>query len=157
MAPGRKPKPSWLKVVTGNPGHRPINEAEPIPSGDLIDPPAWFDDAQKAAWTEAIAAAPPGLLKALDQSMLCVWTCAKVLHAHAATQVAKYGALIKTPVTGVPMQNPYVAVMNRQAALMMRAAAEMGFSPSSRSRVSIAQKRKGKAATPFDDLKDLPV
>ena len=157
MSPGRKPKPSWLKVVTGNPGHRPINEDEPLPEGDIVEPPTWFDDAQKAEWSEAIRAAPPGLLKQLDKSMLIVWVCAKVMHAHAAQQVSKYGALIKTPVTGVPMQSPYVSVMNRQAALMMRAAAEMGFSPSSRSRVSIAQKRKGKSQTPFDDLKDLPV
>lgn len=157
MAPGRKPKPSWLKIVTGNPGHRPVNDAEPEPVGDLVAPPDWFTDAQKVEWKKAIDAAPAGLLKQLDQSMLVVWVVAKVQHAEAAQQVSKYGALIRTPVTGAPMQNPYVAVMNRQAALMMRAAAEMGFSPSSRSRVSIAQKRKGKSETPFDDLKDLPV
>jgi len=157
MAPGRKPKPNWLKVITGNPGHRPINEAEPIPEGDIVEAPTWFTDAQKSEWEKAIAAAPPGLLKELDSSMLIVWVVAKVQHAEAAQQVAKFGALIRTPVTGAPMQSPYVAIMNRQAALMMRAAAEMGFSPSSRSRVSTAQKRKGKSQTPFDDLKDLPV
>jgi P27 family predicted phage terminase small subunit len=155
MAPGRKPKPSWLKVVTGNPGHRPINEAEPIPIGDIVECPAWFDDAQRKEWSEALAAAPAGLLKQLDKSVLVVWVCAKVMHAFAAQQISKYGQLIKTPVTGAPMQSPYVSILNRQASLMMRAAAEMGFSPSSRSRVSIAQKRKGKSETPFDDLKEL--
>jgi P27 family predicted phage terminase small subunit len=156
MAPGPKPKPSWLKVVTGNPGHRPINEDEPVPVGDIVEPPPWFDDKQRAEWSAAIDAAPAGLLKQLDKSMLVVWVCAKVLHAEAVQKVTQFGALIKTPVTGAPMQSPYVSIMNRQAALMMRAAAEMGFSPSSRSRVSIAQKRKGKAETPFDDLKELP-
>jgi P27 family predicted phage terminase small subunit len=155
MVAGRKPKPSWLKIVTGNPGHRPINRDEPAPVGDIVDPPTWFDDAQRAEWKEAIAAAPPGLLKQLDKSMLVVWVCAKVMHAFAAQQISKYGQLIKTPVTGAPMQSPYVSILNRQAGVMMRAAAEMGFSPSSRSRVSIASKRKGKSETPFDDLKEL--
>jgi P27 family predicted phage terminase small subunit len=155
MVAGRKPKPSWLKIVTGNPGHRPINRDEPTPVGDIVDPPTWFDDAQRAEWKEAIAAAPPGLLKQLDKSMLVVWVCAKVMHAFAAQQISKYGQLIKTPVTGAPMQSPYVSILNRQAGVMMRAAAEMGFSPSSRSRVSIASKRKGKSETPFDDLKEL--
>lgn len=29
---GRKPKPTHLKLLEGNPGHRPINGAEPKPS-----------------------------------------------------------------------------------------------------------------------------
>ena len=28
---GRKPKPTALKILEGNPGKRPINENEPIP------------------------------------------------------------------------------------------------------------------------------
>lgn len=155
MAPGRKPKPTWLKIVAGNPGERPLNKNEPMPTGELADPPPWFNDEHRAEWAKALKAAPAGLLKSLDESMLVTWVCAKVLHADAAQRVAKYGALIKTPVTGAPMQSPYVSIMNRQASVMHRAAAEMGFSPSSRSRVSIAAKRKGKEETAFEDLKEL--
>ncbi len=28
---GRKPKPTALKLVSGNPGHRPLNTREPKP------------------------------------------------------------------------------------------------------------------------------
>ena len=30
---GKKPKPTHLKLITGNPGKRPLNEAEPKPEG----------------------------------------------------------------------------------------------------------------------------
>ncbi len=36
----RKPKPTYLKLITGNPGGRPLNVDEPEPEGDLRDPPA---------------------------------------------------------------------------------------------------------------------
>lgn len=32
---GRKPKPTHLKLLEGNPGHRPINGAEPKPNPGL--------------------------------------------------------------------------------------------------------------------------
>src|SRR5688572_21911457 len=51
---GRKPKPTWLKIMTGNPGKRPLNDAEPQPEGLLGEPPEWLTDAQKAAWRDAI-------------------------------------------------------------------------------------------------------
>ena len=35
---GRKPTPTFLKLVTGNPGHRPINTDEPIVPPALPDP-----------------------------------------------------------------------------------------------------------------------
>lgn len=159
MPPGRRPKPSWLRVISGNPGKRPLNDAEPMPAGELVEAPAWFHDAAKPEylieWRKALAAAPPGLLRSLDESMLVTWVVAKVLHAEAAQKVMQYGALIKTPVTGAPMQSPYISIMNRQAAVMHRASAEMGFSPSSRSRVSLKSKRQGKESNPFTDLKEL--
>ncbi len=36
---GRKPKPSHLKLVTGNPGKRAINTQEPVPERILPAPP----------------------------------------------------------------------------------------------------------------------
>lgn len=153
MAPGRKPKPTWLKLVTGNPGKRPINADEPQPAGDIAEPPDWFEPDQRIEWARAIKAAPQGLLRSLDESMLIVWVCAKVAHADAAQKIKTYGSVIKSG--GQAQPSPYVGIMNKQATIMMRAAAEMGFSPSSRSRVSIKD-QKGKTSSPFNDLKELP-
>lgn len=152
---GRKPKPTWLKVVAGNPGKRELNDAEPVPVGELTDPPEWMTDSQKDGWRYAIASAPPGLLKRLDRSVLVMFVVAEDLHKEAAQKVAEYGAVIKAPHSGIPMQSPYLAIMNKQAAIMVKAASEMGFSPSSRSRVKVDSGGKGRSK--FDGLKELPV
>lgn len=133
---GRKPKPSYLKVIEGNPGKRPLNDDEPEPEGDLSDAPDWFNDEQRARWQYAIACAPQGLLKRLDRSVLTVYVVAEVVHRDAAEKIARYGSVIKTK-SGVAMQSPFVGIMNKQAAIMLKAAAEMGFTPSSRSRVQV--------------------
>ena len=152
MAAGRKPKPTWLKLVSGNPGKRPLNVDEPQPVGDLASPPDWFSPEQRIEWDRALRAAPLGLLRSLDESMLVVWVCAKVAHADAVQKVATFGSVIKSG--GQAQPSPYVGIMNKQATVMMRAAAEMGFSPSSRSRVSVKDQKP--KSSPFADLKELP-
>ena len=47
------------------------------------------------------------------------------------------GLLINAPNTGVPMQSPYLAIANKQAQIMTKAAIEMGFTPASRSRITL--------------------
>lgn len=142
---GRKPKPTHLKEVAGNPGKRPLNKDEPQPEGELFEPPADLPDIGKVLWTQAIADAPPGLLRRLDSRILFAWCMAAALHSQAAHEVATLGALVKTKRNKELIQNPYLAVMNRQAQIMLRAAAEMGFTPSSRSRVSTAPRGAGSA------------
>jgi P27 family predicted phage terminase small subunit len=51
-------------------------------------------------------------------------------------QIQKYGTMVKSP-TGYPIQSPYLAIANRQAEIMMRVASEFGFTPASRSRISV--------------------
>ena len=41
---GRKPKPTALKVLEGNPGKRPLNLYEPTPEGDLPECPEWLEN-----------------------------------------------------------------------------------------------------------------
>lgn len=148
---GRKPTPTHLKLLRGNPGKRPINNAEPKPEGDLLDAPEWMSDSQKAGWAYAIASAPGGLLKRLDRSVLVAWVIAEDMHRKASIAVEKYGLVTKSPVKGEPMQNPYLAIINKQAQIMIRAAAEMGFTPASRSRVQVG-KTDGGEQNPFAAL-----
>jgi phage terminase small subunit len=48
------------------------------------------------------------------------------------------------------MQSPYISIANRQAEIMMRIASEFGFTPASRSRISIPQQ----SDLPLFDLSD---
>jgi P27 family predicted phage terminase small subunit len=152
---GRKPKPTWLKLVTGNPGHRPINDSEPQLAGDLPEaPPAELQtDAQRAIWTRVLTDAP--YLRSADRDILVAYCVAVALYAEAVQKVQQFGVLIKAPSTGTPMNSPYYTMLNKQARVIKELGSEMGLSPASRSRVSVA-KANPKTATPFDDLKELP-
>jgi len=149
---GRKPKPSHLKAVAGNPGKRPLNKNEPQVVQELSDPPDWFDELQMQYWRNAINTAPKGLLGTMDREILTVWICAAVMHRKAVvaqTMVDQGKAapmLTKTP-NGMPVQSPYIGIINKQAQIMIKAAAEMGFTPSSRSRISV--KEPGQSKNPF--------
>jgi P27 family predicted phage terminase small subunit len=134
--PGPPKKPTALKLVAGNPGQRPLNQNEPKPRGNLYDPPEWLTDQQMDGWRYAIETAPLGLLKRVDRSTLVVWVIAEDLHRQAVEKINGGAMLIKTP-NGMPIQSPYISIINKQACVMLKAASEMGFTPASRSRVEI--------------------
>ena len=111
-----------------------------------------MSERQKEIWRAALSHAPPELLKLLDESIFRVWAVACDYHEQANAQVNKYGVLIKAPNTGTAMQSPWVAVVNRQAQIMIRVCAELGFTPSARSRVKVeSPQRQNK----FSELKEL--
>lgn len=148
---GRKPTPTALKLIAGNPGKRPINTDEPQPRSDLTQAPDWLTDRQRATWIEVVELAPAGLLKDIDASVFTVWVIAFDLYQEASEKLSRTGMLIKAPNTGVPMQSPYLAIVNRQAQIMMKAAAEMGFTPASRSRV-VVKRDAAKDADPWSAI-----
>jgi P27 family predicted phage terminase small subunit len=145
---GRKPLPTLIKQAKGTLRKHRINPREPKPQQFLGEPPEHLSDGAKEAWRYAIKCAPPGLLSTLDGSILMIWACAADLHNKAQQGLAKTGVLIKSPEGGIPMQSPYLAIANKQAQIMAKAATEMGFTPASRSRVSIASESADDLAPP---------
>jgi len=74
---GRKPKPTVLKALAGNPGKRAINRSEPaIPNG-IPDCPSFLDDEAKAEWFRVASILNQmGLLTRADRSALAAYcTC----------------------------------------------------------------------------------
>jgi P27 family predicted phage terminase small subunit len=47
---GRRPKPTHLRLVTGNAGKRPINKAEPTLSRSIPSPPEHLSPSARVAW-----------------------------------------------------------------------------------------------------------
>ena len=132
MTAGRKPVPTMLKVLHGNPGRRPVDpDIEPQGQGQLWAPPLWFNDEQREQWAYALEWAPPGLLTATDREILVVWVVACVKHANAAAKVGQLGDVVTTK-DGNIIQNPYLSILNRQALIMIRVVSELGFSPAAR-------------------------
>jgi len=58
--------------------------------------------------------------------------------------------MVKSP-SGYPIQSPYVPIANRQAEIMLRVAAEFGYTPASRSRVAASAPNKPDLFNRFED------
>ena len=133
---GRKPKPTYLKLLNGNPGKRPLNEHEPHPEPMIPDCPPQLGPIAREEWDRLTSElASLRIVTALDRSALAAYCNAYGLWAEATEAIQKYGTMVKSP-TGYPIQSPYVSIANRQAEIMMRIASEFGFTPASRSRIS---------------------
>lgn len=132
---GRKPVPTMLSELHGNPRKTAPRAAEPRPVGDLHEPPDWLSETQKDGWRYALEHSPPGLLKLIDRGALAAWVVAEDLHRSATIAQSQVGLLVKAPNTGIPMQSPYLPIINRQALIMLKAASELGFTPVSRPRI----------------------
>lgn len=135
---GRKKKPTELKIIEGTYRKDRDNPLAPKVTGDLVSPPSYFSEAQSEVWKYAIENAPKGLLKKLDISILEIWVTAYVTYRESYAMVQEMGQVVTSP-SGYPIVNPYLSNMNKQASIMMKAASELGFTPTSRSKVSIEQ------------------
>lgn len=137
MSVGRKLKPTALKIIEGNPNKARINKREPKAKGNLSSPPRHLTSDQKKDWRWVIKHAPLGVLKNIDSSVLEIWVVAYDIYKRAVKAVNEEGMVVLSPQQGVPMQSPHLATVNRQALIMLKAAAEMGFTPASRGKVSV--------------------
>jgi P27 family predicted phage terminase small subunit len=152
---GRKPKPSHLKLVTGNPGRRPLNEQEPRPPKKLPDPPAHLSAAALEEWQRVAPMLNTlGVLTLADRGVLATYCQSWGRLCQAESALAKlaradpngHGLIVKTK-NGNAVQNPLVGIANKAANDMARFAAELGMTPSARSRVKVGD---GEAADPAD-------
>jgi P27 family predicted phage terminase small subunit len=133
---GRRPKPTRLKLLTGNPGKRQLNANEPKPEVAIPECPVELGPLARGKWDRLVGElAVLRILTNLDRAALAAYCGAYALWAEATEAIQKYGAMVKSP-SGYPVQSPYVSIANRQAEIMMRIASEFGFTPASRSRIS---------------------
>jgi P27 family predicted phage terminase small subunit len=147
---GRRPKPTRMKALTGNPGKRPLNTHEPRPIPVVPDCPPELGPAAQREWTRLVGELSSlNMITKLDRAALATYCGAYALWAEATEAIQKFGAMVKSP-SGYPMQSPYISIANRQAEIMMRIASEFGFTPASRSRISIPQQ----SDLPLFDLSD---
>jgi P27 family predicted phage terminase small subunit len=132
---GRKPKPTAIKLLAGNPGKRALNHAEPRPRVILPRPPEHLSDDEKAKWKLTVKELYPlGLITTIDKDALAMYCVIFVRWLKAEKMVREKGEIIKTAAGNI-IQNPYLSIANRALEQLNKLGAEFGMTPSSRSRV----------------------
>ena len=133
-ARGRPPKPAELKRATGNPGKRPLQElaaVTPLPMARRVpDAPAGLGDEGVKLWNSAWGLAITWLSP--DSDTLAIEQAARLADDVAAAR-ARYRATTD-PADGRVLVNLSKAYGDALSAL--------GFDPTSRSRLGVAEVRK---------------
>jgi P27 family predicted phage terminase small subunit len=134
---GRKPKPTAVKLLSGNPGKRAINRSEPRPQIELPPAPEYLGDDEKHKWAAVVKELHPlGLVTTVDKDALAMYCVIYVRWMKAERMVREKGEIIKTAAGNI-IQNPYLAIANRALDQLNKLGAEFGMTPSSRSRVKV--------------------
>jgi P27 family predicted phage terminase small subunit len=143
MTSGRKPTPTALKLVKGNPGKRALNKREPRVKLSQPSAPSFLNDDAKAEWSRVAGTLfDVGLMTELDRAALAAYCQAygrwaeaeRALARMAAKDEANRALMVKT-VGGNAIQNPLVGIANKAKADMVKYAIEFGMTPSARSKV----------------------
>ena len=135
---GRKPKPTNLKVLEGNPGQRPLNDNEPKPDKKAPTCPAWLEPEAKKEWRRMSKQLEQlGLLTELDRAAFAAYCQAYARWKEAEEFITKHGSMIRTP-NGYLQQVPQVSIAQTYLKIMNRFAEQFGLTPASRSRIIAA-------------------
>jgi P27 family predicted phage terminase small subunit len=143
---GRKPVPTVLKLMRGNPGKRSINANEPQPDVLPVDCPAELTSQDAIdEWNSRIV---PAINRRQITSADRVFAIAHCeLWATWRSQLAdaaRHAHVIATGKNGHPMPNPARGMANKTLMILAKVDAELGFTPTSRSRVHVKDETPGK-------------
>ncbi len=132
---GRKPKPTAVKVLEGNPGKRPLNMLEPTPEKIAPECPSWLNDEAKAEWDRLVdKMVELGILTEMDMAAFAGYCQSYARWKEAEEFIEKHGTIVKTP-SGYWQQIPQVSIAQTNLKVMLKFCSEFGLTPSSRSRM----------------------
>lgn len=148
---GRKPTPTALKLIRGNPGKRPLNRDEPQPGPLRRSCPRELADTEaRAEWRRTIAPAiDRGQVTAADRVMAIAHCELWATWRSQLADAARHAHIIAAGPSNYPMPNPARMMANKTFALLKSVDAELGFTPASRSRVTTV---KASAADQLDSF-----
>ena len=139
---GRKPKPTHLKIATGNPGRRPLNKDEPNPEQSTPTCPSHLDSSARTEWRRITKELSElNLLTEMDRSALAAYCQAYSRWVEAENGIKKSGLVVETT-NGNVIQSPLVGIANTALDMMRKFLVEFGMTPSSRSRITVGGKKK---------------
>jgi len=132
---GRKPKPTAIKVLEGNPGKRALNQSEPKPTKKAPRCPAWLEEEAKREWKRLSKQMEQlGILTEIDMAAFAGYCQAYARWKEAEEFITQHGTIVKTP-SGYWQQVPQVSIAQTYLKLMIKFSEEFGLTPSARSRI----------------------
>ena len=134
---GRKPKPSAMKRLQGNPGKRTLNAKEPRPEAKIPKCPSHLIGAARAEWTRIVKILyRMRVITELDRATLAAYCTAYADYVKAEKQLKSQGIVIRSA-GGSRYQNPWMGIKKRSMDQMVKFGAEFGLTPSSRARLRV--------------------
>jgi P27 family predicted phage terminase small subunit len=127
-------KPTRVKELSGNPGKRKLNKAEPKPSG-LPSPPTVMTNRAKTVWKRLVLAMPPGVFTATDSYLLAAYCEVVATHQLATGKIAG-GEIETVGSTGQAKLSPWFGVQSDAASKMASLGAKLGLDPVSRQQIN---------------------
>lgn len=161
MARGRRPLPTAVKELRGNPGKRKLNEAEPVPAAGEPEMPKGLSEGAAAEWNRIL----PGLMAMriitpVDRATLAAYCYAYDIWMQANDEIREFGVMIKFPIMGrkgtpeenevisyLPKKNPALAIASDALKTMNSYGSLLGVNPVSRANLHV---EKPKEEDPFD-------
>lgn len=144
--------PTAVKVMRGNPGKRPLNDAEPKPDATMPQCPRHLTTAARAEWHRvARKLHVVGVLTYVDRGILAAYCQAYGRWVEAEERVARDGTLVVTP-NGYEQQSPWLGIANKAQDQMVRAARELGMTPASRSAIKVDKPEQSLADLLFGEV-----
>ena len=149
---GRKPKPTALKRLEGNPGKRQLNEYEPKPGKKAPKCPIWLDVEAKKEWRRTARQLEElGILTEVDMAAFAGYCQAYARWKEAEEFISRHGTIVKTP-SGYWQQVPQVSIAQTYLKIMNKFAEQFGLTPSSRSRIIASDGGPADAADEMENL-----
>ena len=138
---GRKPKPTKLKIMAGEPNKDRINDQEPeAPVGRPVMPDG-LDDVGRKAWDALCDSLDAlGILSTVDHHALEIYCHAYSGYRAALDTIKKQGMFMVRKVTNGDVRvirHPLMPEIHSSRAEIMKMQAEFGLTPSARSRLVV--------------------
>lgn len=148
---GRRPKPTALKKLAGNPGRRPLNENEPkFRELRGAEPPIWMGELATTMWETVVPELVRNkVLTIADLHNVESFCMAYQRWREAEEDINANGLVIHTEKSVI--KNPSVTIVNEAKKQMLQYGSVLGLDPSSRTRLTGAAK-DSKPSNPFADL-----
>lgn len=129
--------PTAIRELQGNPGRRPLNDAEPVSPPLSVTEPDWMadDELAKEFWhavgttVRVMNVAQESDRMALEMLSICL---AEVRRAYQALQE---GSRVMVFESGAEQVSPYFTIMTKMMSQAMAIMKEFGMTPAARSRV----------------------